>query len=132
MASATISNSGGPGSTIQLAPETIRVRDAVIARCENQTLEQMNEFVKSLLQPNIYCRFYDHEPSSSCLRWRWRLFNFASSESKCSDNADKQLKQFEQFKQFKQFKQFDLCGRQLSSIQHIQRLLRCATHRHRR
>ena len=49
MASATISNSGGPGSTIQLAPETIRVRDAVIARCENQTLEQMNEFVKSLL-----------------------------------------------------------------------------------
>ena len=49
MASATISNSGGPGSTIQLDPETIRVRDAVIARCENQTLEQMNEFVKSLL-----------------------------------------------------------------------------------
>ena len=49
MASATISNSGGPGSTIQLAPETIRVRDAVIERCENQTLEQMNEFVKSLL-----------------------------------------------------------------------------------
>ena len=49
MASATISNSGGPGSTIQLAPETIRVRDAVITRCENQTLEQMNEFVKSLL-----------------------------------------------------------------------------------
>ena len=49
MASATISNSGGPGSTIQLAPDTIRVRDAVIARCENQTLEQMNEFVKSLM-----------------------------------------------------------------------------------
>ena len=49
MASATISNSGGPGSTIQLAPETIRVRDAVIARCETQTLEQMNDFVKSLL-----------------------------------------------------------------------------------
>ncbi len=49
MASATISNSGGPGSTIQLAPETIRVRDAVITRCEKQTLEQMNDFVKSLL-----------------------------------------------------------------------------------
>ena len=49
MASATISNSGGPGSTIQLAPETIKVRDAVITRCEKQTLEQMNEFVKSLL-----------------------------------------------------------------------------------
>ena len=49
MAAATIPNSAGPGSTIQLAPETIRVRDAVIARCETQTLEQMNEFVKSLL-----------------------------------------------------------------------------------
>lgn len=50
MALATISNSGGPGSSIQLAPETIRVRDVVIERCESQTLEQMNDFVKSLLQ----------------------------------------------------------------------------------
>ena len=49
MASATISNSAGPGSSIQLAPKTIQVRDAVIERCEDQTLEQMNEFVKSLL-----------------------------------------------------------------------------------
>ena len=32
-----------------MAPETIKVRDAVITRCEKQTLEQMNEFVKSLL-----------------------------------------------------------------------------------
>jgi len=49
MASATIPNSAGPGSSIQLDPQTIKVRDAVIARCETQTLEQMNEFVKSLL-----------------------------------------------------------------------------------
>ena len=49
MASATIPNSAGPGSSVQLDPKTIKVRDAVIARCETQTLEQMNEFVKSLL-----------------------------------------------------------------------------------
>jgi len=49
MASATIPNSAGPGSSIQLDPKTIKVRDAVIGRCETQTLEQMNEFVKSLL-----------------------------------------------------------------------------------
>jgi len=49
MASATIPNSAGPGSSVQLDPKTIKVRDAVIGRCETQTLEQMNEFVKSLL-----------------------------------------------------------------------------------
>ncbi|MDA7599576.1 hypothetical protein N8835_06065 [Alphaproteobacteria bacterium] len=49
MAVATITSSGGPGSRVALSPETIKVRDAVIDRCSDQSLEEMNEFIKSLL-----------------------------------------------------------------------------------
>ena len=49
MARTTLSNSAGPGSSTPLAPETIKVRDAVIAKCNDQSLDEMNEFVKGLL-----------------------------------------------------------------------------------
>ncbi|MDB2389666.1 hypothetical protein N9X12_00360 [Alphaproteobacteria bacterium] len=49
MARTTLSNSAGPGSATQLAPQTIKVRDAVIAKCDDQSLDEMNEFVKGLL-----------------------------------------------------------------------------------
>ena len=45
----SVSMGAGPGSTIPLAPETIRVRDAVIGKCEDMSLEEMNNFVKELL-----------------------------------------------------------------------------------
>ena len=50
MARTTLSNSAGPGSTTPLAPQTIKVRDAVIAKCDDQSLDEMNEFVKGLLE----------------------------------------------------------------------------------
>lgn len=49
MARTTLSNSAGPGSSTPLAPQTIKVRDAVIAKCDDQSLDEMNEFVKGLL-----------------------------------------------------------------------------------
>ena len=49
MARTTLSNSAGPGSSTPLAPQTIKVRDAVIAKCDGQSLDEMNEFVKGLL-----------------------------------------------------------------------------------
>ena len=49
MARTTLSNSAGPGSSTPLAPQTIKVRDAVIAKCNDQSLDEMNEFVKGLL-----------------------------------------------------------------------------------
>lgn len=50
MARTTLSNSAGPGSSTPLAPQTIKVRDAVIAKCDDQSLDEMNEFVKGLLE----------------------------------------------------------------------------------
>jgi hypothetical protein len=49
MAASTIPNSGGPGSTIELSPVTIAVRDKVIEKFADQPLDEMNESVKQLL-----------------------------------------------------------------------------------
>jgi len=49
MAASTIPNSGGPGSSIELSPVTIAVRDKVIEKFVDQPLDEMNESVKKLL-----------------------------------------------------------------------------------
>ena len=49
MAASTIPNSGGPGSSIELSPMTIAVRDKVIEKFVDQPLDEMNESVKQLL-----------------------------------------------------------------------------------
>ena len=49
MASSTIPNSAGPGSSIALSEVTIAVRDKVIEKFADEPLEKMNESVKMLL-----------------------------------------------------------------------------------
>ena len=49
MASSTIPNSAGPGSSIELSEVTIAVRDKVIEKFANEPLDKMNESVKMLL-----------------------------------------------------------------------------------
>jgi hypothetical protein len=49
MAASTIPNSGGPGSSVELSPVTIAVRDKVIEKFADQPLDKMNESVKQLL-----------------------------------------------------------------------------------
>ena len=49
MVASTIPNSGGPGSSIELSPMTIAVRDKVIEKFVDQPLDEMNESVKQLL-----------------------------------------------------------------------------------
>ena len=49
MAASTIPNSGGPGSSVELSPMTIAVRDKVIEKFADQPLDEMNESVKKLL-----------------------------------------------------------------------------------
>ena len=49
MASSTIPNSAGPGSSIQLSEVTIAVRDKVIEKFADEPLDKMNESVKMLL-----------------------------------------------------------------------------------
>ena len=49
MPASTIPNSGGPGSSIELSPVTIAVRDKVIEKFADQPLDDMNESVKQLL-----------------------------------------------------------------------------------
>ena len=49
MAASTIPNSGGPGSSVELSPVTIAVRDKVIEKFADQPLDEMNESVKALL-----------------------------------------------------------------------------------
>lgn len=49
MASSTIPNSAGPGSSIELSEVTIAVRDKVIEKFADEPLEKMNESVKMLL-----------------------------------------------------------------------------------
>ena len=49
MAASTIPNSGGPGSSVELSPTTIAVRDKVIEKFADQPLDEMNESVKKLL-----------------------------------------------------------------------------------
>ena len=49
MAASTIPNSGGPGSSIELSPVTIAVRDKVIEKFTGQPLDEMNNSLKELL-----------------------------------------------------------------------------------
>ena len=49
MASSTIPNSAGPGSSIELSEVTISVRDKVIEKFADEPLDKMNESVKMLL-----------------------------------------------------------------------------------
>ena len=49
MAASTIPNSGGPGSSIELSPVTIAVRDKVIEKFTGQPLDEMNNSLKALL-----------------------------------------------------------------------------------
>lgn len=49
MASSTIPNSAGPGSSIELSEVTIAVRDKVIEKFANEPLDKMNESLKMLL-----------------------------------------------------------------------------------
>ena len=49
MAASTISNSGGPGSSTQLSPMTIKVRDKIIEQFANQPLDEINNSLKKLL-----------------------------------------------------------------------------------
>ena len=49
MAASTIPKSGGPGSSIELSPVTIAVRDKVIEKFADQPLDEMNNSVKNLL-----------------------------------------------------------------------------------
>ena len=45
MSKASLSNGNGPGSSIALAPETIRIRDALIEKFNGASLEEMNNFM---------------------------------------------------------------------------------------
>ena len=49
MAASTISNSGGPGSSTQLSPITIKVRDKIIEQYADQSLDAINASLKRLL-----------------------------------------------------------------------------------
>ena len=47
---ASISTGAGPGSSISLAPETIRIRDALIEKFMGEPVDAMNEFMAQALQ----------------------------------------------------------------------------------
>ena len=49
MTKASLSNGAGPGSSISLAPETIRVRDALIEKFSGEPLEDMTNFMTMAL-----------------------------------------------------------------------------------
>ena len=49
MSKASLSTGNGPGSSITLAPETIRVRDALIEKFSGAPLEDMNNFMTMAL-----------------------------------------------------------------------------------
>lgn len=49
MKSASLSHGAGPGSTITLTAETIRVRDAIIKKFSDKSLTELNSFIESAL-----------------------------------------------------------------------------------
>jgi len=49
MSKASLSTGNGPGSSIALAPETIRIRDALIEKFSGAPLEEMNNFMTMAL-----------------------------------------------------------------------------------
>lgn len=50
MSRASISTGVGPGSSVSLAPETIRIRDALIKKFMDEPLDEMNQFMSQALQ----------------------------------------------------------------------------------
>ena len=49
MKSASLSHGAGPGSTITLTAETIRVRDAIIEKFSDKSLPELNSFIETAL-----------------------------------------------------------------------------------
>ena len=49
MKSASLSHGAGPGSTITLTAETIRVRDAIIKKFSDKSLPELNSFIETAL-----------------------------------------------------------------------------------
>ena len=49
MKSASLSHGAGPGSTITLTAETIRVRDAIIEKFSDKSLQELNSFIETAL-----------------------------------------------------------------------------------
>ena len=49
MSRVSLQNSGGPGSSISLAPETIKVRNALIEKFTGEPLDEMNHFMTTAL-----------------------------------------------------------------------------------
>ncbi len=49
MKSATLTYGAGPGSTITLTPETVKVRDAIIAKFSDKSLAELNNFIDTAL-----------------------------------------------------------------------------------
>ncbi|MDA8723335.1 hypothetical protein N9M90_00930 [Alphaproteobacteria bacterium] len=49
MSRVSLQNGGGPGSSISLAPETIRVRNALIEKFTGEPLDEMNHFMTTAL-----------------------------------------------------------------------------------
>jgi hypothetical protein len=49
MSKVSLQNGGGPGSSISLAPETIRVRNALIEKFTGEPLDEMNHFMNTAL-----------------------------------------------------------------------------------
>ena len=49
MSRVSLQNGGGPGSSISLAPETIRVRNALIEKFTDEPLDEMNQFMNTAL-----------------------------------------------------------------------------------
>ena len=49
MKSATLTYGAGPGSTITLTPETVKVRDAIIAKFADKSLAELNNFIDTAL-----------------------------------------------------------------------------------
>ncbi len=49
MKSATLTYGAGPGSTITLTPETVKVRDAIIAKFADKSLAELNSFIDTAL-----------------------------------------------------------------------------------
>ena len=50
MKSAALSNGSGPGSSIALSPTSIRVRDAIIEKFIDKSLDELNNFLTSALE----------------------------------------------------------------------------------
>ena len=49
MKSAVLTNGSGPGSSIALSPTSIRVRDAIIEKFIDKSLDELNSFLASAL-----------------------------------------------------------------------------------